>query len=194
MEALTKELREPHKSADSPSIGFQICGSFMTLGNTSGLRWRAPQIFRSPGFQTWGEMAMLIILEIPGGKIFKRCNFPSQSISRLSLFIISVITDPQFSISRDGMSFIQSHARFSYIAFIFPGEITSVELNCIYGWCFSSPIETSRCKSWEIYHLNWCKRQISEAKLSITPFQNPQKFHTLPLPRFGLFFIFFVDA
>lgn len=33
-------------------------------------------------------------------------------------------------------------------------------------------------------HLNCCKRQTSETNLSTTPFQNHQKFHTLPFPRF----------
>ena len=131
---------------------------------------------------------MLIILDIPGGKIFKCLQF---SQSKLSLFIILVITDPQLSIiSRDEMSFIQSHVCFSHIAFILLGEITSVELDYIFSVGASAHQlrhgETRR-KSWEIYHLNWCKRQISEAKLSITPFQNPQKFHTLPLAHFGFF-------
>ena len=36
----------------------------------------------------------------------------------------------------------------------------------------------------EIYRLNCRKCQTSEAKLSTTPFQNHQKFHTLPFPRF----------
>lgn len=63
----------------------------------------------------------------------------------------------------------------------FCGEFTYAQLN------YTSTVDASAHQlryGAKAVHLSCCKRQTSETKLSTTPFQNHQKFHTLPFPRF----------
>lgn len=121
-----------------------------------------------------------------GGKILWISHMEKSSNAAIfpvkAIFVYSLITDPDpsFPVMRFFTDLGNTNV---YIASIFlVGNLPMHSLTIHLRLMLQLTIQLRYGA--KAVHLNCCKRQTSETNLSTTPFQNHQKFHTLPFPRF----------